>query len=86
MSDFNFMTELNVGLLLFAAMVVLFLLIGAITDQTRSRTFMKCFIALLFAAEVMLLGEAGLWFFGEKRNTFRFYISVHFFPLAWGLH
>lgn len=84
MSDFNFMTELNVGLLLFAAMVVLFLLIGAVTDQTRSRTFMKCFIALLFAAEVMLLGEAGIWFFGGKTKYIPLLYFCAFLSLSMG--
>ncbi|MCI6812388.1 MAG: histidine kinase [Lachnospiraceae bacterium] len=58
----NSMTELNIGLLLFAAIVTVFLLIGAGTDQSRSRVFMKCFIGLLLSVIAMLLGEAGIWF------------------------
>ena len=66
----NTMMEPNVCLLLFAAAVTLFLLSGALMDRTRGRAFMKCFIALLIAAILMLLGEAGLWFFnGEPQHV-----------------
>lgn len=64
MPGLNDMMEPNVCLLLLSAAVTLFLLIGALTDRTRSRPFMQCFIALLVCADLMLLGEAGLWFFG----------------------
>lgn len=63
MPDFNSMPEINVCLLLFSALVGLFLLIGAIAARTRSHPFMKKFIKLLIADIIMQLGEAGIWFF-----------------------
>lgn len=63
MHEFNSMPEINVCLLLFSALVALFLLIGAISARTRSHPFMKKFIKLLIADIIMQLGEAGIWFF-----------------------
>ena len=63
MPDFNNMRELNVCLLIFSALVVLFLLIGAIADTIRIRPFMKIFIRLLIVDIIMQLGEAGMWMF-----------------------
>lgn len=41
MENLNNNIELNVGLLWFSAVITLFLLLGAVTDKTRSRQFMK---------------------------------------------
>lgn len=64
MADFNQSILLNIGLYLFAVLVTLSLLIGAVTDNTPKRPFIKLFIALLADNVVTLLGETGLWFFG----------------------
>lgn len=69
MPDFNNMREVNACLLIFSALVVLFLLIGAIADYDRIRPFMKSFIRLLIADIIMQLGEAGMWIFaGSPEN------------------
>lgn len=64
MPSFNEMRLLNGSLLIFSVLVTLFLLIGAITDTNRTRTFMKFFIILLISNLFMQLGEAGIWLFG----------------------
>ena len=64
MPNFNEMRLLNSFLLVFSVLVTLFLLIGAVTDVNRTRTFMKHFIILLISNLFMQLGEAGIWFFG----------------------
>ncbi|MDD6490475.1 MAG: hypothetical protein PUG48_11825, partial [Clostridia bacterium] len=61
--------ELNVGLLWFSAVITLFMLFGTVTDRTRNRPFMKCFIALLAANIIMLIGESGLWIFGGSPDN-----------------
>lgn len=61
MPDFNSMIELNVGLFVFAILITLFLLIGALTDAGRKKSFMRNFIGILFANVFMLVGELGLW-------------------------
>lgn len=55
---------LNIGLYLYAVLVTLTLLVGAIADIFPNRLYMKLFIALLANNIVALLGETGLWFFG----------------------
>ena len=64
MPNFNEMRLLNGFLLVFSVLVTLFLLIGAVTDVNRTRTFMKYFIILLISTLFMQLGEAGIWLFG----------------------
>lgn len=64
MPNFNEMRLLNGFLLVFSVLVTLFLLIGAVTDVNRTRTFMKHFIILLISNLFMQLGEAGIWLFG----------------------
>ena len=59
MENLNNNIELNVGLLWFSAVITLFILLGVVTDKTRSRPFMKCFTALLATNILMLLGESG---------------------------
>ena len=54
---------LNIGLYLYAVLVTLTLLGGALTDLSPNRLYMKLFIALLANNIVALLGETGLWFF-----------------------
>ena len=66
MPNFNEMSLLNVSLLVFSALVTLFLLIGAITDMNRKSRFMSSFIILLISNILMQLGEAGIWFFAGK--------------------
>lgn len=56
MDKLQYKIEPNVCLLLFAAMVSLVILVGAVTDRTRNRPFMKFFTALLIAAFLMLIG------------------------------
>lgn len=68
MPDFNNMREVNACLLIFSALVVLFLLIGAIFDSDRTRPFMKSFIRLLIADIIMQLGEAGMWIFAGSQE------------------
>lgn len=69
MPNFNEMRLLNGFLLVFSVLVTLFLLIGAITDTNRTRTFMKFFIILLISNLFMQLGETGIWLFeGVPQN------------------
>ena len=77
MPNFNEMSLLNVCLLVFSALVTLFLLIGAITDMNRKSRFMSSFIILLISNILMQLGEAGIWFFaGELENIVLLNISA----------
>ena len=77
MKNFNEMSLLNVSLLVFSALVTLFLLIGAITDMNRKSRFMSSFIILLISNILMQLGEAGIWFFaGELENIVLLNISA----------
>lgn len=77
MTNFNEMSLLNVSLLVFSALVTLFLLIGAITDMNRKSRFMSSFIILLISNILMQLGEAGIWFFaGELENIVLLNISA----------
>ena len=77
MTNFNEMSLLNVSLLVFSALVTLFLLIGAITDMNRKSRFMSSFIILLISNILMQLGEAGIWFFaGEQENIVLLNISA----------
>lgn len=77
MPNFNEMNLLNMSLLVFSALVTLFLLIGAITDMNRKSRFMSSFIILLIANILMQLGEAGIWLFsGKPENIDLLNISV----------
>ena len=77
MPNFNEMNLLNVCLLVFSALVTLFLLIGAIMDMNRKSRFMSSFIMLLISNILMQLGEAGIWFFaGDKENIVLLNISA----------
>lgn len=77
MTNFNEMSLLNVSLLVFSALVTLFLLIGVITDMNRKSRFMSSFIILLISNILMQLGEAGIWFFaGEPENIVLLNISA----------
>lgn len=77
MTNLNEMSLLNVSLLVFSALVTLFLLIGAITDMNRKSRFMSSFIILLISNILMQLGEAGIWFFaGELENIVLLNISA----------
>lgn len=59
---------LNIGLYLYAVLVTLTLLAGAVTELSPDRLYMKLFIALLVDNIIALLGETGLWFFGGDIN------------------
>lgn len=63
MTNLNSSPEVNICLLTFSALVILFLLIGAVADPTNKRSFMKIFIYLLAASIVVHLGEIGIWIF-----------------------
>ncbi|MGN0179518.1 MAG: sensor histidine kinase [Monoglobaceae bacterium] len=63
MPNFYELRSLNVCLLVFDALVTLFLLIGALTEADRKSQFMRSFIVLLISNILMQLGEAGIWFF-----------------------
>ena len=77
MPNFNEMNLLNVCLLVFSALVTLFLLIGAVTDVKRKSRFMTSFIILLISNILMQLGEAGIWFFsGSPENILLLHISA----------
>ena len=77
MPNFNEMNLLNVSLLVFSALVTLFLLIGSITDMNRKSRFMSSFIILLISNILMQLGEAGMWFFsGVPENNVLLNISA----------
>lgn len=69
MENLNNNIELNVGLLWFSAVITLFILLGVVTDKTRSRPFINCFTALLATNILMLLGESGLWIFGGSPDN-----------------
>ena len=69
MPNFNEISLLNVCLLVFSALVTLFLLIGAITDMNRKSRFMISFIMLLVNNILMQLGEAGIWLFSGKSEN-----------------
>lgn len=74
---FNEMNLLNVALLVFSALITLFLLIGAITDMNRKSRFMSSFIMLLISNILMQLGEAGICFFaGNPENIVLLNISA----------
>ncbi|MGN0317630.1 MAG: sensor histidine kinase [Lachnospira sp.] len=65
MPDFNNMAELNIGLLLFSALVSLLLLIGVLSDSKNIKTYMKRLVLLLIINILMNLGEAGIWVIGS---------------------
>lgn len=67
MSEFYYMRELNVGLLVFACFVDITLLIGTITDNKRKSRFMRWFSFLLISVIIMIAGESIIWaFVGDK--------------------
>lgn len=63
MTNLNSNPEVNICLLTFSALVILFLLIGAVTEPTNKRPFMKSFIHLLASSIIVVLGEIGIWIF-----------------------
>ena len=63
MSEFYYMRELNVGLLVFACFVDITLLIGTITDNKRKSRFMMWFSFLLISVIIMIAGESIIWAF-----------------------
>lgn len=67
MSEFYYMRELNVGLLVFACCVDIILLIGTLVDNKRKSRFMMWFSFLLISVIIMIAGESILWaFVGDK--------------------
>lgn len=63
MSEFYYMRELNVGLLVFACCVDIILLIGTLVDNKRKSRFMMWFSFLLISVIVMIAGETIIWAF-----------------------
>ena len=68
MSEFYYMKELNVGILIFACMVVLSLFIGTLVNLKKKCTFMMIFSFLLICVFIMIAGEALLWGFLEDKT------------------
>lgn len=69
MPNFNDMYELNVGLILFSALVTFFFLMGVLLLLDQKRAYIKHFIRLLIINIMMHLGEAGIWMMGETRGS-----------------
>ena len=61
MPNFNDMLELNIGLLVFAILVTIFILLGCVGYKSRSLSYMRNFVWLVCMNLVMLAGEAGIW-------------------------
>ena len=61
MPQFNDMLELNIGLLLFAILVTLFILLGCVGYKSRNLSYMRNFVWIVCMNLVMLIGECGLW-------------------------
>lgn len=62
MPNFNNMMYLNVSLLLFSALVTMFLLFGALMSRIKKPKFLHKMVALLLGQIIMQLGEAGIWY------------------------
>ena len=76
MTNFNEMSLLNVSLLVFSALVTLFLLIGAITDMNRKSRFMSSFIILLISNILMQLVKQEYGFLQGNRRILSFLIFL----------
>lgn len=61
MPNFNEMTELNIGLLVFAILVTFFILLGCVGYKSRNLSYMRNFVWIVCMNLVMLIGECGLW-------------------------
>ena len=61
MPNFNDMLELNIGLLAFAILVTVFILLGCVGYRSRNLSYMRNFIWIVCMNLVMLIGECGLW-------------------------
>ncbi|MDY5930995.1 MAG: histidine kinase [Candidatus Ornithospirochaeta sp.] len=62
MSGFYYLRELNVGLLIFAEMVNIILLIGAwVASSHRNYTYMRCFFAMIVSFILVVAGETLIW-------------------------
>lgn len=85
MENLNNNFELNVGLLWFSAVITLFMLLGVVTDRTRTRPFIKCFTALLATNILMLIGESVLWIFGGSPENIPILKVSAFFSFGLGV-
>ena len=61
MPNFNNMIELNIGLLVFAILMTLFILLGCVGYKSRNLSYMRNFVWIVCMNLVMLIGECGLW-------------------------
>ncbi len=84
MPDFNNMTELNVGLLSFAALISIILLVGGCIENNRRHTFLHFFNLMLIADIGMLLSEAGIWYFEGSPESITILKICTFFSFCCG--
>lgn len=61
MSEFYYMREFNVGLLVFACLVNVTMLLGTLSNRKKNCDFMNLFSFLLLCVIIMIAGEAMLW-------------------------
>ena len=61
MSEFFYMREFNVGLLVFACLVNVTMLLGTLSNRKKKCDFMNLFSFLLLCVIIMIAGEAMLW-------------------------
>ena len=61
MSEFYYMREFNVGLLVFACLVNVTMLLGTLSNGKKNCDFMNWFSFLLLCVIIMIAGEAMLW-------------------------
>lgn len=87
MPNFNQMTELNVGLYIFGALITLMLLIGAFLDKNRGKQFMKCFVGQLIFCIFMLVFECLLWAFdgSPEHSSFIMLCGVLSYVFGYGM-
>lgn len=87
MPNFNQMTELNVGLYIFGALITFMLLMGALLDKNRGRQFMKCFIGQLIFCIFMLVFECLLWAFdgSPEHSSFIMICGVLSYAFGYGM-
>lgn len=68
MSAYSNSPEVNIALLVFAAIFTIFLLVGTLLIDSRGKRFMKSFLFLLLMNFFMIAGEAGVWILDGNQN------------------